>query len=158
MFRIISTTALTLLLAGPALSESHAASTDMGSEAMEKSTDMANLIRTRDITGGNVVSIAAAYDEASWMDAENDVYSADMTSDGMVTIGEIEDIVLDQSGQMIGIVAEVGGFLDIGDKHVMLETKDIRLVAVDDKSYSFVTRLTEEQLEEMPSVNEAWYN
>lgn len=158
MFRMIGTTALTLTLAGTALADTH---TDTSSMTEMSEEDMAQLIRTRDITGGPVYSVASTYNEETWM---SDDYSASYGGDAMgygedlAEIGEIEDIVLDQSGQMIGIVAEVGGFLDIGDKHVMLSTQDVRLVPVDDVSYTFVTRMSEEQLEEMPGVNEGWWN
>ncbi|WP_175484795.1 PRC-barrel domain-containing protein [Jannaschia pohangensis] len=158
MFRIIGTTALTLAMAGPAFADAHAANPSMTEMTEEES---AQLIRTRDITGGPIYSVSANYAEESWMgDDYETAYSYDTMGygDNLEQIGEIEDIVLDRNGQMIGIVAEVGGFLDIGDKHVMLRVDDVRLVPVDDKTYSFVTRMSEEQLEEMPSVNEAWYN
>ena len=73
-------------------------------------------------------------------------------------IGEIEDVVLDRSGQMIGVVAESGGFLDIGDKHVMLRVGDVDLVPVDGQTYSLVTCFSEEQLEEMPGIDEGFWN
>ena len=71
-------------------------------------------------------------------------------------IGEIEDVVLDRSGQTVGVTVEVGGFLDIGDKHVLLRVGDVDLVPVDDRSYSLITRYSEEELEEMPGVDESW--
>jgi hypothetical protein len=144
--------ALALPLAAPVATPAHAQAAMM---------DMAELIRTRDITGGPVYSIAAAYDEDRWLDtADTAFYGHDNFGYGTdyEQIGEIEDIVLDRSGQMIGIVAEVGGFLDIGDKHVMVPTEDLRLVPVDDTSFTYVTRLTEEQLEELPGVDEAWFD
>ncbi|MGR3474381.1 MAG: PRC-barrel domain-containing protein, partial [Sulfitobacter sp.] len=55
-------------------------------------------------------------------------------------------------------VAEVGGFLDIGDKHVMISTPDVNLVAVDDQTYAYVTRLSEEKLEALPSVDEGFWD
>ena len=55
---------------------------------------------------------------------------------------------------MIGIVAEIGGFLGIGEHNVLLPVGDVRLVPVDDQSYSYVTRYTEEQLEQLPDVDE----
>jgi hypothetical protein len=73
-------------------------------------------------------------------------------------IGTIEDLVLDRSGQVVGIVAEVGGFLDLGDKHVMLEVDDLNLVAVDDVRYTYVTRRSEEELENMQGVDEGFWN
>lgn len=158
MFRMISTTALTLALAGPALSDAHLTNPSMTAMTDEES---AELIRTRDITGGPIYSISPEYAEDSWMgDDYETTYGYDTVGYGRDRdqIGEIEDIILDRSGQMVGIVAEVGGFLDIGDKHVMLRVDDVRLVPVDDTTYSFVTRMSEEQLEEMPGVNEGWWN
>ncbi|MEM7709313.1 MAG: PRC-barrel domain-containing protein [Pseudomonadota bacterium] len=128
--------------------------------AQAQIANMGELIRTRDITGGPVYSIAPEYDEATWTDLDNDAYGYETVGYGTDynQIGEIEDIVLDQDGQMIGIVAEVGGFLDIGDKHVMVPVEDLRLVPVDDATFSYVTRLTEEQLEEMEGVDEGWFD
>ena len=59
---------------------------------------------------------------------------------------------------MIGIVGEVGGFLDIGDKHVLISIDDVNLVPVDDETYAFLTRLNEEQLEELPEVDEGFWD
>ncbi|MGR3435752.1 MAG: PRC-barrel domain-containing protein [Shimia sp.] len=114
--------------------------------------EMGNLIRSRDITGGEIYSVSM--DDATWdMDLGYDDYARDWDQ-----IGEIEDIILDRAGQMVGIVGEIGGFLDLGDKHVLLATPDVRLVPVDDTSYVYVTRLSEEQLEELPSVDEGFWN
>ncbi|MHA3977256.1 PRC-barrel domain-containing protein [Halovulum sp. GXIMD14794] len=107
----------------------------------------AELIRTRDITGGEVYTVAEG---ESW-DA------IDAIGDGWNDIGEIEDVVLSRDGQLKGIVAEVGGFLDIADKHVMLEVKDMKLVPVDDREYAIVTRMTEEELEQLPEVDEGFW-
>ena len=124
--------------------------------------DMANLIRTRDITGGPIYSTGEEYyDEDMWnatdplgYDRTAGMYEPYGYDQNYDNIGSIEDVILDSSGQMVGVVAEVGGFLDIGDKHVMLPVEDVRLVPVDDTSYAYVTRMTEEQLEELPSVDE----
>jgi hypothetical protein len=117
--------------------------------------ERANLIRTRDITGGNVYTTNEAYDEGEAWDAE-----AEWTEVGADwnQIGEIEDIVLSKDGKMTGIVAEVGGFLDIGDKHVLISLDDVNLVAVDDQTYAYVTRLSEEELEGMNGVDEGFWN
>lgn len=158
MLRILISTTLAAALAAPLAAPSFA---DTHTTAAWEMIDSANLIRTRDITGGPVYSIANRYDETAWMNRDdrefygynNYAYGSDYEQ-----IGEIEDVVLDQGGQMIGIVAEVGGFLDIGDKHVLVPVEDLRLVPVDDTSYSYITRLSEEQLEEMPGVDEAGWD
>ncbi len=115
--------------------------------------DPANLIRTRDITGGDVYTTNAANDEGWSMDTVYSEIGADWND-----IGEIEDIILNKDGQMIGIVAEIGGFLDIADKHVMIPISDVNLVAVDDRTYAFVTKHSEETLEQMESVDEGFWN
>ncbi|MFW8637274.1 PRC-barrel domain-containing protein [Cribrihabitans pelagius] len=119
----------------------------------ETSMDTDGLIRTRDITGGDIYTLNGPMDDDTWGNWEADGVGPDWND-----IGEIEDIILDRSGQMIGVVAEVGGFLDVGDKHVMIPVENMRLTPVDDKKYVIVTRFTEEQLEEMPSVDEGWWD
>jgi PRC-barrel domain len=128
--------------ATPVLAETH-----MGE------VDYAQLIRTRDITGGEVYTFATPLDDDTW-----GAYEADAIGNDWNEIGEIEDVILDRSGQMIGVVAEVGGFLDIGDKHVMIPVENLRLTPIDDRNYAIVTRYTEEQLEELQSVDEGWWD
>ena len=162
--KLLTTSTAALLLAAPmafAQSDSGEMTTtgqtdDMGTEMADADiTDWnnANLIRTRDITGGNVYTTNEADDEGWDPEYMYDTVGADWNQ-----IGEIEDIVLNQSGRVIGIVAEVGGFLDIGDKHVVIEVNDLNLVAVDDATYAYVTRLNEEDLEAMQDVDEAFWN
>ncbi|WP_439521378.1 PRC-barrel domain-containing protein [Marivita sp.] len=159
----VSALALTIGTTG-AWAESHSNSamsddtnmTETTDTAMNDTTsldDRANLIRTRDITGGTVYTTNAANDEGWSMDTIHTEASADWND-----IGEIEDIILNKSGQMIGIVAEVGGFLDIADKHVMIPTENVNLVAVDNRSYAILTRFNEEELESMESVDEGFWN
>lgn len=123
--------------------------------------DDANLIRTRDLTDGAVYTTNEAYDEGSW-GTPGSAYTwgwsgYDGIGSGWNEVGEIEDVVLDRSGQMIGVVAEIGGFLDIGDKHVMLRVEDVELVAVDEAEYVLITRYSEEELEAMEGVDEGWW-
>lgn len=116
------------------------------------STQKTNLIRTRDITGGAIYTYNEANDEGWDADAMYDRVDTDWNE-----IGEIEDIVLSSDGKMIGIVAEVGGFLDVADKHVMVKVDDINLVASSDNDYAFVTRLNEEDLEAMNGIDEGYW-
>jgi len=100
------------------------------------STDMAgmkgDLIRTRDITGGNIYSMSVADDE------------------GWDSPTRYEGVGDDWN--------KIGGFLDIADKHVMIPVDNVRLVSVDDRSYSYVTRMTEEELEALPEVDEGFWD
>lgn len=149
MQRILASAFAIAVAAGPTLAQEMA------------ETDWAELIRTRDITGGAVYTTNEAHDEGSW-GGEGDYTwgwgGYEGVGDGWNQIGEIEDVVLDSSGQLAGVVAEVGGFLDLGDKHVFIRVEDTDLVPVDDQSYVLVTRHSEEELEEMEGVDEGWWN
>ncbi|QFT82526.1 PRC-barrel domain protein [Roseovarius sp. THAF27] len=127
---------------------------DWDKSSEEMSQMQGELIRSRDITGGAVYTTNEANDEGeSWDMAEYDEVNSEWNQ-----IGEIEDLVMSKDGKLTGIIVEVGGFLDIGDKHVMLSVKDAKLVPVDDMSYTFVTRFNEEDIEAMNSVDEGFWN
>ncbi len=152
--KLLTASALALSIAGTgALAESHAMSENTAMTSADMSTMQGDLIRTRDIVGGTIYTINEADDEGWDSSTVYDEIGAEWND-----IGEIEDIVLSRDGKMIGIVAEVGGFLDIADKHVMVSVGDVSLVAVDDQSYAYVTRLNEEDLEAMESVDEGFWN
>ncbi|WP_353472142.1 PRC-barrel domain-containing protein [Salipiger sp. H15] len=112
------------------------------------------LIRTRDITGGAVYAIDADGAAANF----DDGMAYDTVSDDWDNVGSIEDVMLNADGSFRGIVAEVGGFLDIGDKHVMLEIDNAKFVPIDDGHYSVVTNMTKDQLMELPDVDEGPMN
>lgn len=146
--KFLTTTALALALSTPM-----ALAQQADDSGMTDMSDGSQLIRTRDITGGEIYTMNATDDEGWDTDFMHDEVNANWNQ-----IGTIEDIVLSESGEVVGIVAEIGGFLDIGDKHVMIEVADLNLVAVDDMTYTYVTRHSEEMLEEMESVDEGFWN
>lgn len=152
MQRIMAATAALVLAAAPAIAQDSSES---------DGNNWAELIRTRDITGGAVYTTNEAYDEGSWGgDGDSGWGWSDYDSVGSDwnQIGEIEDVVLSKSGDLKGVVAEVGGFLDLGDKHVMLKVGDVDLVPLDDGSFILITKYSEEELEEMSGVDESWWN
>ena len=152
MKKTLTASTLALTLAGTAaFAETHMTDySNVDSAAMSEMKG--DLIRSRDITGGEIYTMGEANDEWN-MDNEWDAVDS-----GWNEIGEIEDIVLSRNGKMVGIVAEVGGFLDVGDKHVMISVPDVNLVAVDDQTYAYVTRLSEAELEALPSVEEGFWD
>lgn len=42
-------------------------------------------------------------------------------------LGELKNILLDRGGRILGVVAEVGGFLDIGDTHVFVPWRQVEI-------------------------------
>ena len=123
--------------------------------------DMAGLITSDDIIDGPVYSTGEAYDEERWLATEGVGYQEGYGFDDRYeNIGEIEELVFDATGQLVGVVAEVGGFLGIGDHEVMLPLQDVRMVPVggdglaEDRQFAYVTRMTEDQLEELPRFDD----
>jgi hypothetical protein len=160
MKSVYATTLALALAAGTAHAESHSAAGAMdgaSDTAMDtpmtdiNTMDRAELIRSRDITGGDIYTMG---EPGEW---SADTEFAEI-GEGWNDIGEIEDVVLTRDGKVKGIVAEIGGFLDIGDKHVMINVEDMKLVPVDDRSFAYVTRLTEEELEQMEGVDEGFWD
>ena len=60
-------------------------------------------------------------------------------------IGEVEEVLMDTSGQVVAVAVEVGGFLGIGDDDVIIRLDQLRL-----QDNQFVTTLTKEQIEALP--------
>lgn len=153
MKRLTATTLALVAATGTSVMAQDVAVTEDAAEVVttaELGTMQGELIRTRDITDSPIYSLNSV-DENWAVNTTYDAVGADWNR-----IGEIEDLVLDQSGQLQGIVAEIGGFLDIGDKHVLISVSDVNLVAADE--YAYVTRLTEEELEAQEDVDEGWWD
>ena len=68
-------------------------------------------------------------------------------------IGEVEDLVLDGSGEIVGAIAEVGGFLGIGEKEVVLRPDEIAFVMTPDH-IAVVSALSKEALEQREAAAE----
>lgn len=117
-------------------------------------TTSENLIRTRDITGGQVWRMDAPADNSFWV--TQDMFEG--TGEGWERIGSIEDIVLSKTGQMVAIVGEVGGFLGLGDKMVLMPVENVRLTALDDGTYAYVTQMTQADIEAAQDVDEGFWD
>ncbi|MBC9246593.1 PRC-barrel domain-containing protein [Paracoccus sp. 11-3] len=68
-------------------------------------------------------------------------------------IGEIEDLVLDANGDVVGAIAEVGGFLGLGEKEVVLKPEEVGYVVTADK-IAVVSGLSKEALEQREEIAE----
>jgi hypothetical protein len=64
-------------------------------------------------------------------------------------IGEIDEVLVDASGKPTAVSAEVGGFLGIGDKNVVIGLDRLRL-----DGERLVTDLTKEQIEALPAYDD----
>ncbi|RVT85132.1 PRC-barrel domain containing protein [Rhodobacteraceae bacterium CCMM004] len=71
-------------------------------------------------------------------------------------VGEIEDLSLTADGRIEGVVADIGGFLGIGETRVLVPLSDLRVVQVSGDTY-FLTGMTQEQMEALQQVDEDFW-
>ncbi len=135
-----------------AQSELGANSGVVGSELSER------FIRAEHIIGADIYTNYMEYDEAIWADTD---YYAEIDTD-WEEVGEVSDIVISRDGKIVGVIAEVGGWLDIGDADVVIDVADLKTVGgTVENNYgdlALVTPLTEEQLESRQEVDDSgWW-
>lgn len=82
--------------------------------------------------------------EAFGMTAD-DIDDMDLYGPGDEQIGEIEEVLVNASGEVVGFSVESEGFLGIGGEDVIVGVDQVELVG--DR---FLTSLTEDQLEQLP--------
>lgn len=130
--------------------------TDYASGVVEGG-DISSMVRTSQMVGGTVYSVAGGnFDEGDWEATERVAQISESWSE----IGTVTDVVLSPDGQQVGLVVSHGGFLDIGDQTVLFTMEDVRRVLGDgnnSEEINFVTRLTEDELETLPEVDENWW-
>lgn len=111
-------------------------------------------IRADEAIGATVYTMNEAYDENVWL--ENRYW--ENIDDDWDAIGEVEDIIISRDGRVIGLVVEVGGWLDIGDENYVVDLQDLRVVGEEDGDVDFATRLSQAQMEQMPRApSESWF-
>ncbi|HKL45643.1 MAG TPA: PRC-barrel domain-containing protein [Roseovarius sp.] len=82
--------------------------------------------------------------EDGWS-VENMFNVTDVTGPGDEVIGDVENVIFRNNGEVLGIVAQVGGFWDIGDTHVFVPWDDVSVG--DDLSQAQVP-VTEEEVDD----------
>ena len=80
--------------------------------------------------------------------------------DNWDNVGNIDDVVLTQDGELRGVLLDIGGFLGIGARTVMVDLDDLYFVADDTTAedlsdFSVVASMTREQLENLAEWDEA---
>ncbi|WMT85875.1 PRC-barrel domain-containing protein [Pelagibacterium sp. 26DY04] len=79
------------------------------------------------------------------------------TGDDAEAIGDVNDFVLDQNGEIGAVVVGVGGFLGIGQKNVAINWDELELAQDMDGNNRLVAAMTREQLEAAAEFNrEEW--
>jgi len=79
----------------------------------------------------------------------NAVIGAKVKNDAKDTVGTVQDLYVDASGNIKTVVVAVGGFLGVGSKDVAMKWSDIKQ-SRDGKSILLTTGLSKDELKSMP--------
>ena len=123
--------------------------------------DAEQLLSADEVMDAELYTMNAAYGAEEWSGSdlatqwqETDFYES--VGPNWERIGDIDDIIVSRDGRLIGVVAEVGGWLDIGDSEVLIDLRDLKVVAPGG-DIGFVTRLSRAMIEGMDEVDEGWF-
>lgn len=70
-------------------------------------------------------------------------------------IGDVEDLILNEYNQVIGVIMGVGGFLGVGEKRVGVRYSALRFETKDGKTVVSLPNVTRELLKAMPAYKRA---
>ncbi|ETX15226.1 photosystem reaction center subunit H [Roseivivax halodurans JCM 10272] len=145
------TALVTILMAGLAV-PAIAQETGSSDPAPQQEQQQAPYITATMLQDARIVSLEGEYDAGTWDGGE----PLQPILAGLSEIGDVSEILLDDAGQVQGITTDIGGFIGIGQKTVMIPLADLRLArSPDDEDITIVTRLGKEQLEQAPEFQTA---
>jgi hypothetical protein len=99
---------------------------------------------------GSIPSLVEVENEAMMVERFNlsvdQLEDMDIHGPGGERIGEIDDVLMTPEGEIAAVSVEVGGFLGIGDKEVVMELNQLRR-----EGDAIMTDLTKEQIKALQS-------
>ena len=152
MKKLYLTSALIFALGGAALAQTATPAAPPAADAAASTPAEAaktGLLRASTLKGADVYTI----DVTGKTKLYDGVASTEINAD-WDKIGEVEDLVLDPAGNVVGAIAEVGGFLGIGEKEVVLLPDEIAFVVTPDRIV-VVSGLSKDTLETREKAAEA---
>lgn len=139
MKRLLATTALIALIGAPAMAASaEDAATATGSH---QSSATAPAVTGAELSANEFIG--------------DPVYVTRISEAGETreSVGEVADLLFDESGAMKAVLVDVGGFLGVGEKRVAVDLSALSVTKGEDGDLTISTALTQEQLEAAPIYN-----
>ena len=99
---------------------------------------------------GRAMAAASSLSTMHWL--ASDIYKADVYDNAEDKIGVVNDLIVDNSGNVTTAVIGVGGFLGAGKKDVAVPFKDLKVVSRDNKDW-LVLNQTKEDLKAAPAYD-----
>ena len=152
MKKLYLTSALIFALGGAALAQTATPAAPPAADAAASTPAEAaktGLLRASTLKGADVYTI----DVTGKTKSDDGIAYTEINAD-WDKIGEVEDLVLDPAGNIVGAIAEVGGFLGIGEKEVVLLPDEIAFVVTPDR-IAVVSGLSKDTLETREKAAEA---
>lgn len=104
------------------------------------SSQPANTFRADELIGSDLKSRMDGEDTTAWT-----------TRDDKDSIGTVSDLLIDEDGQIVAVIVDVGGFLGMGAKEVAISWDSVEHGRKDDgDGYYFSVHATEDALKEAP--------
>ncbi|MBL9035593.1 MAG: PRC-barrel domain-containing protein, partial [Rhodospirillaceae bacterium] len=108
-----------------------------------QTTDIAPAAGTEQTDIDNETTVTAAGLRAS------EVVGADVKNATGDNIGEISEVILQQDGSVNGVIVDVGGFLGVGERPVLVNWKDLQFAGIEG-DVAVTTTLNKDQLATFP--------
>ncbi|MFC3168857.1 PRC-barrel domain-containing protein [Paracoccus fontiphilus] len=174
MTKLLTSTALMAMLAGPVLAQTAEPAAPAPAPATTE-TMPAGDAATTPAPAGNMAAATPAATNMGFgymatpadMSAETfidkNLYAAETDPDTSATyneadegwdnIGEIEDLVIDETGQVKAVLVDIGGFLGLGERTVSVAMDQLRMIRDGDSEddYFIVFTANREALENAPA-------
>lgn len=122
----------------------------------ESGTDRVQSVFERQMTSDAGADMSTFYDaNAAHMLASNLIgsYIYNGVGDDAESIGDVNDVVFSTDGQVMAVIAGVGGFLGIGEKEVAISIDQLDWKTGPDGERWLVGELTNQQLEQAPGFD-----
>jgi len=141
------------MAAPAALAEQHMSEVGTGSGAIT-AEQYERAISADEALEADVYSMNQTYDENTWLDTN---YWNSIDAE-WAEIGEVEDLLFSRNGQVVALVVETGGWLDMGDDEYVIDLRDVRVVDDGMGTINFVTRLSQDDIEQRPEADQdTWF-
>lgn len=155
---ILTAAAFSTLLAGSALAQTMAPSNNNTTNTPPAATQTAPGASTNMNRAGSTAGTTAAtgtfigaQDREQWL--ATNLIGKKVSGAGDENLGEVNDVLMDRNGNVIGAVIGVGGFLGVGEKDVAVPFNNLELVRNSDGD-KLILRKTKDELKSAPEFKE----
>ncbi|MFG1462386.1 PRC-barrel domain-containing protein [Xanthobacter sp. DSM 24535] len=158
--KMLTVTALAALLAGPAFAQTATPPATAPSAAPMTPPNPSTSTGTMPSTSSSSTMSSGSANSAAFIETQKQeqwlastLIGTKVRGSGDESLGEVNDVLLDRNGAVVGAVIGVGGFLGVGEKDVAVPFNALELVRNNDGD-SLVLRKSKEELKAAPQFKE----